>query len=697
MPKKRGGSSLDIGILDPLGKHPNPLTQEKYGDAYKDLAKKWSALPTYDKRHEILKLIDENRVILIRSGTGSGKSVLVPKLALHYYDYKEKLAMTLPKQVIAKTAAEYAAATMDVPLGSYIGYKYKGSPSESMSDKTLLLYATDGTIVNKLLKNQELPEYKCIIIDEAHERKVQIDFLLYLLKTTLALRKDFKLIIMSATIDDSIFRNYFNEFKFGMIDISSKSNYEVKSIFSDNDVKNYVSESVNILRDKIIKQDKKGDVLIFVTSVRETKDICKQISSDANMAEVLCVELYSGSKNQEMATDKNLYKQTHTDKKRKVVVATEVAESSLTIDGIVFVIDCGKSLQDKYDPVTRCNILNREFISQAQIKQRQGRAGRTEPGVCYHLYTKSKFDSLLAYPLPEIRRTNIYEEMLKLLAIPTINNVVNLKKVLDRFVETPKIEFINSGLDQLQELRIIDNIDNSLAITQLGKLCSQMKTGLPFSIALIYAYHCHLSSYMCKIVALFEITKFVPSSIFHSNRKLEQQINAVKKQFQNKYGDFVAYLTIIQMAEKAHADGTLNTWCKNHFIHENLIHKILNETGKMRANLHDIKHEIAELNLGVKQKYLFTEDRLSTMSAHKQKSTIMKTLLKCLFEGFKNHQAKLKSNNKTYIIPYTSAPTEADMNTLCAPLPKKAFYGEYNLIMNNHKLISVNKYYKFKL
>jgi pre-mRNA-splicing factor ATP-dependent RNA helicase DHX15/PRP43 len=189
-----------IGILDPEGKNKNPLNDEEYGDEYKQIAKIWSKFSAYKIRETVLDTIENNQVTLIISGTGSGKTVLLPKYLLHVLDYKGKIGITLPKQIIAKSAAEFAAKTLDVKLGKQVGYQYKGSESSGKSKDTQLLYATDGTIVARLLNDPELREFDGIIIDEAHERKVQIDFLLYLLKKTVQIRPEFKLIIMSATI-----------------------------------------------------------------------------------------------------------------------------------------------------------------------------------------------------------------------------------------------------------------------------------------------------------------------------------------------------------------------------------------------------------------------------------------------------------------------------------------------------------------
>ena len=207
----------NIGILDPIGKNKNPLNDQEYSETYKKLAKTWSKFPAYENVNDTLKMINSNQIILITSGTGSGKTVLIPKYVLHNYDYKGHILVSLPKQIIAQSAAEYAALTLDVNLGEHIGYKYKGSDEKYIGKDPNLLYATDGTIVAKLLSDPLLQGIDAVIIDEAHERKVQIDFMLYLLRNVVQNRKDFKLIIMSATVNSEIFKSYFAQWWQGFI------------------------------------------------------------------------------------------------------------------------------------------------------------------------------------------------------------------------------------------------------------------------------------------------------------------------------------------------------------------------------------------------------------------------------------------------------------------------------------------------
>ena len=189
----------NVGILDPFGDNLNPINEKKFTSNYKNLAKFWSELPAYDSVKKVIRTIIDNDIILISSGTGSGKTVLVPKYALHANGYKGNIVVTLPKKIITKKAAEFAAKTLDVKLGKEVGYQFRGDNKKSKD--TILLYSTDGSIISQLKSDPLLKKIDIIIIDEAHERKIQIDLLLFLLKNSIKIRKEknmkpLKLIIM---------------------------------------------------------------------------------------------------------------------------------------------------------------------------------------------------------------------------------------------------------------------------------------------------------------------------------------------------------------------------------------------------------------------------------------------------------------------------------------------------------------------
>lgn len=555
----------NIGILDISGININPLNNKPYSDTYKNLAEIWSKFPAYDKAESIIKDISENQVTLVISGTGSGKTVLLPKFVMHVLNYNKKIAITLPKQLIAKSAAEFAAKTLDVELGDIVGYQYKGSDKSGKSNNTKLLYATDGTIVSRLLKDPLLSEYSAVIIDEAHERKVQIDFLLYLLKNTLYNRPEFKLIIMSATINEDIFIKYFTDFKFITINVGAKTNYPIESIFLENSINNnnsYLDEGYKILKEIIQKDDlskkESHDILFFITSSNEARKICTKISQDEDLLkDNYCIEVYSGmdNKKQEIATDKDKYKELY-NKKRKIVLATNVAESSLTIDGIKYVIDSGLEFNSYFEPDYNAKVLNKILITQAQAKQRMGRAGRTESGYCYHLYTKDEFNNMKKFPEPTIRTSNIIDECLKFLAIESIKSLDNLLDIFTKFIEPPREKYIYYAFNDLKRLKLINKEDNT--ISELGLLINNINFDIYLTYACILAKKLNCLNEVLSICCLLDASKYnildffkTPNDLVLLNENNNNQKDYLNKKFKNnlekyksKYGDLTSLLKI---------------------------------------------------------------------------------------------------------------------------------------------------------
>lgn len=594
----------DIGILDIKGKNKNPLTNNKYSDEYKKWALIWSKYPAYEKATEIINSIKENQIILITSGTGSGKTVLLPKFCLHVLNYSGKIAVTLPKQLIAKSSAEFAAKTLDVKLGHEVGYKYKGSVKSGLSDKTKLLFATDGTIVAKLLNDPELREFDAVIIDEAHERKVQIDILLYLLKQTCKLRPEFKLIIMSATVNEDIFYKYYSEFKFNHFDVGGKTNYPIESIFLDTSLNPkpefYLKKGYEII-DNIFKTTTEGDILFFVTSVNETFEMCKKVYND----NIYCVEVFAGMKsiNQDLAQDEHLYKD-KSNKTRKLVIATNVAESSLTISNIKFVIDSGFELFSYYDADKRAKVLERKLITRAQATQRMGRAGRTSSGICYHLYTKSDFNSMDDYPQPTIKVSDLSGECLNLLNLPTIKNVDDLKQLLNDFIEPPTKKYIDDAISTLTGLNLV----NYNVLTDLGKTISSMNLEPIEGVAIYNSYKLHCSK---EVIAIFSMISAIKNNINElftvpaqiqdeSSGKdsfLTEKFKKAKRMLSSKKGDHIALLKIFNkyLQIKKNED-KLNKWTYENFLKKDVLRKALDNFRKIRGLVMKVMENSPKLN-----------------------------------------------------------------------------------------------------
>lgn len=610
-----------IGIMDYEGINLNPLNNQKYSDKYKLLAATWSKLPAYKERVGIVQYIKDNQVLLIESSTGSGKTVLIPKFALHAINYLGHIAITLPKRTITLSSAEFSALTLDVKLGEEVGYQYKGTSEKSSSTK--LLYATDGTIVSRLMTDPALSDFDIVIIDEAHERKVQIDLLLFLLRETLKIRPEFKIIIMSATINANLFKKYYEGFKFKHIQLAGETHYPIESIFLDKSI-NYnarINKGFEILLEILTAIDLKSDeerkefqdIIFFVTSQNEAFNLCQRLTSVIRREneqavckitcnnKILCVELFSGvdEKIKNLALSKDYRKEGFS---VKVIFSTNVAESSLTVDSVKYVIDNGYELRDHYDPKIRADKLDKVLITVAQAKQRMGRAGRTSPGICYHLYTRDEFENIMEkFPLPAIKTSNILSECLKILSLEKVQTLDNLFNMIKMFIEPPDDAFIIDAKNQIEQLRFVDKNGK---INLLGSTVAHL-TDNPFSsLCLIYGKILNCSHEVLKIITMTSISKDNLSAILKipnfndpKNKNIIENYDRTKKTLSHKYGDHLSLLRIFELYQKNReklSSDELTKWCIKNFIKKNTLS---NASKEYKKNKYKIQNKLNDLDL----------------------------------------------------------------------------------------------------
>ena len=767
----------NVGILDPKGINKNPLTGEDYSDNYKKLGQIWSKFPAYGTAKQIIKDIENNQVILVVSGTGSGKTVLFPKYMLHAFKYKGKIAITLPKQIVTKSSAEFASATLDVKLGEQVGYKYKGSPRDSYGTETNLLYATDGTIVQRLLNDPELKDFDAVIIDEAHERKVQIDFLLFLLKRTLKLRPEFKLVIMSATINTIIFANYFSEFKFKQLELSGETNYPIESIYLDEpiDRNDYLEKGLEIVvkllsghgttsvslddfsiqgnklsinkKEKINDDNKDNkDILFFITSSNEASDFCKKLSSfTLPIAKPMCVEVYSGmpAKKEILAIDKDAFKELGY--KTKVAVSTNVAESSLTIDGIKYVIDGGYEYLGSYDPQMRGRRLDIVRTTKAQVKQRMGRAGRTGPGVCYHLYTKEEYEQFRDFPEPDIRTGDISSELLSLLHIDSVRTVEKLLNILSEMIEPPKKEFVKIGLLELSKLGLIED----QKITQKGDIISKIAVSDIYTAnCLFYSYFYKCSREMSLIIGLLDasgnnmkkifdvpninrskdkkMSRSKPKSMARSRRRskskskskskseskfksnsksksksksgfgqghgLMQKFKDKKNVFKHESGDHLSFLKIMdkyteKLMEFENADDKIRQWCFENFLKYRTLQKAKKYSYKIKR---DLVRTMSRNNIEPNIEKLEELDK-DNIKCDSYCDDIENRIIICLILGLRTKKAKLDKRTKTYNTKYVDDVDISRDSFLKSDKPSHIVFTELFIQKKNKELNIITK------
>jgi pre-mRNA-splicing factor ATP-dependent RNA helicase DHX15/PRP43 len=653
-----------IGILDPNGKANNPLTGEPYKNIYRDpnknigrenptyasLGKVWSGFPMYAKKEEAIRAIHDNQVTLVISGTGSGKTVLTPKFALHALNYQGRIVVTTPKKLTTKGAAEFAAKTLDVKVGKEIGIKYKGSDKSWYSKtESKITYCTDGYILARLMSEPLLPTFDCVIIDEAHERGVNIDLLLMLLKELIVKRPTFKLIIMSATINEQIFIDYFPKptFTFKMVDAGEGTSYEIKEYFLDKPInrfdengnlinnKDYIDKAVEIVVD-IMKSGEEGDILVFFTGNAEIRDGCiklhQKISAfNRNTNKKLYCQFLSagtGKEDEKLIINRNDYKTLPNGPyTRKVVFSTNVAESSITIDGLKFVVDSGLENINIYYSKKNMEALERKYISKASHKQRKGRVGRTFPGVCYNVFTKKEYDNFRDFSVSPIILEDIGAYILRFFADDTFvshvdlpfaysdqqggsivkNNKIkatSLQNFLRRFIEPPSEEAVKRVLFRLQVLGGMEIKGNKGYINNMGRGMADFDTKLEIGRMLIAGYNYKCRDEICELAAMMNLSEFSVDKFIEMRLKKqkswspakekeeERKHKAVITKYKSMYGDHISLLKIYQSFKARRYDkidrrtgrvikeklGDAREWCKKHYLNYNRLDQVKYES-----------------------------------------------------------------------------------------------------------------------
>lgn len=369
------------------------------------------SLPIVERYDEIIDLIKNNQVIILAGETGCGKTTQLPKMCLMAgLGVAGKIAHTQPRRVAATSVASRIASEVKSPLGELVGYSVRFS--DKTSENTRIKLMTDGVLLAELQSDPLLSQYEVIIIDEAHERSLNIDFLLGFLKKILEKRKDLKVIVTSATIDPESFSKYFNNAPTLLVEGRT---YPVEVKYQDlleldgNDSVDPILLGIQQAVDNCVAHSS-GDILIFSHGEGEIKQIDQFLQKHFH-SNLQIMPLYArlGIKEQQ-----NIFKPSN---KRKIIIATNVAETSLTIPNIVFVIDIGTARISRYSQRNKIQQLPVEKISQASAEQRKGRCGRVAPGICIRLYSEEDFNAREAFTLAEIRRTNLSSVVLRLKAM----------------------------------------------------------------------------------------------------------------------------------------------------------------------------------------------------------------------------------------------------------------------------------------
>lgn len=601
---------------------------------YNNLQECRKSLPVYKYRDEFLEAVDKSQVLIIVGETGSGKTTQLPQY-LYEAGYsrgkdgkKLKIACTQPRRVAATSVATRVSEEMGSTVGEKVGYSIRFEDRSSLD--TVIKYLTDGMLLREFLNDPELSGYSSIIIDEAHERTLSTEIILSLLKDLVKSRSDLKLIVASATINAKKFSDYFNNAP--IFNIPGRR-FPVDVHYTKNPEANYIQAAITTIFQIHTTQESGGDILVFLTGQEEIELMEESLNEAVEKLGTSIKPLIICSIYANLPTDmqQKIFEPTPPDS-RKVVLATNIAETSITIDGIKYVIDPGYVKQNVFNPVTGMESLVVVPCSRASANQRAGRAGRVGPGKCFRLYTKwSFYNELESNPTPEILRVNLTSTILLLLSLG-ITDLVHFE-----FMDPPSPETIIKALELLYSLGALNSKGQ---LTRLGRKMTEFPIDPMFSKCLMTSSKLGVVQEILSIIA----TLGESSNLFYRPKDKKEQSDKKKEGFYSDQGDHLSYLNIWEQWVE---NGYSNQWCEDNFLQYRTLKKIK-----------DIRNQLERL---CERTSILYESESGTEVNHELKIVnIQKSIVSGFFPNIVrlskmgDSYQKLKKNQSVYVHPSSS-------------------------------------------
>lgn len=515
-----------------------------------------AALPVSQLRDDIASAINENQVVIVAGETGSGKTTQLPKICMEIgRGLKGLIGHTQPRRIAARSVAERIASELNTELGQTVGYRVRFS--DKLHDNSLVKLMTDGILLAEIAHDPFLNRYDTIIIDEAHERSLNIDFLLGYLKRLLPKRPDLKVIVTSATIDTKRFSDHFSQAP--VIEVSGRTfPVEVRYHLDEHNSEKDQLQSIFDAVDELMREGP-GDILIFMNGEREIRDTSDALNK-RNLSNTDVLPLFARLS---YAEQSKIFKTSH---KRRIVLATNVAETSLTVPGIRYVIDPGTARISRYSYRTKVQRLPIEKISQASANQRKGRCGRVAEGICIRLYSESDFDARSPFADPEILRTNLASVILQMVSLG-LGNIEAFP-----FLQPPDARNINDGIRLLEEIGAlskehkngINEGNDQLSLSTIGKQIAALPIDPRLARMVIEAKDNGALKQLLIITAALSIQD-------PRERPLDaqQKSDQCHQKFIDKTSDFVAFVNLweyLQEQQRLLSNSRFRKMCREQFL-----------------------------------------------------------------------------------------------------------------------------------
>lgn len=627
-------------------------------DRYFSILKTRRDLPVHAQRQEFVEMFQKSQILVFVGETGSGKTTQIPQFVL-FDDLPhlqgKMVACTQPRRVAAMSVAQRVAQETDVSLGEEVGYSIRFEDMTSPS--TILKYMTDGMLLREAMNDHNLTRYSTIILDEAHERTLATDILMGLLKEVVKRRPDLKIIIMSATLDAQKFQKYFMNAP--LLAVPGRT-HPVEIFYTQEPERDYVEAALRTVL-QIHATEAEGDILLFLTGEEEIEDACRKINLEADEmvreADAGPLKVYPLYGSLPPMQQQKIFEPAPKPYRpggrpgRKCIVSTNIAETSLTIDGIVYVVDPGFSKQKVYNPRIRVESLLVSPISKASAQQRAGRAGRTRPGKCFRLYTEGAFKKeLIEQSYPEILRSNLASTVLELKKLG-IDDLVHFD-----LMDPPAPETLMRALEELNYLACLDDEGE---LTAMGTLASQFPLDPALAVMLISSPEFYCSNEILSLTALLSVPQ-----LFNRPAAARKRADEMKDLFAHQDGDHLTMLNVYHAFKSPAAQENPKQWCHDHF----LSYRSLQQADNVRLQL----------------KRIMEREEVELLSTPFEDKKYYENIRRALVSGFFMQVAKKDSSGKTYVTVKDNQSVLLHPSTVLGQDSEWVIYNEFVLTSKNY-------------